>query len=130
MFRKLSTKDQRILTDEVNGIETSGSKAQADAKGAARNDSISQSQEWKNNKDVWVDDIKYAINLNANMETTNKAHQDAWNAVKGNPIAINKLKQLGYTYSAFSGRWTYEPNAKPSTEPRPNPSKGQRVSNF
>lgn len=122
MFKKLSSKDQRILTDEVNGIETSGSKAQADAQGAARNDSISQSQEWKNNKKVWVDDIKSAINLNANKETKDKAHQDAWNAVKGNPTAINNLKSLGYTYSAISGRWSYTPKAKPSTEPKPNPS--------
>lgn len=122
MFKKLSSNDQRILTDEVNGIETSGSKAQADAQGAARNDSISQSQEWKNNKKVWVDDIKSAINLNANKETKDKAHQDAWNAVKGNPTAINNLKSLGYTYSAISGRWTYTPKSKPSPEPKPNPS--------
>lgn len=122
MFKKLSKKDQTILTDEVNGIETSGSKAQADAQGAARNDSTSQSQEWKNNKDVWIGDIKSAINLNANKETKDKAHQDAWNAVKGNPTAINNLKSLGYTYSAISGRWTYTPKSKPSPEPKPNPS--------
>lgn len=133
MFQKLSENDQRKLTDEVNAIETSESKAKADAQGAARNDSITQKQEWNNNRNVWLGAIKSAINLNGNKEQTDKAHQDAYDAVKGNKTALMNLKSLGYTYSDISHRWSYTPKSNPKEEhkqePKNNPSK-KKLANF
>lgn len=129
LFGELSPKDQRFLTNKVNEIETSNSKTKSDAEGAARSNNITQLQEWKNNKQAWVDAIKSAINLNANWETKNKAHKEAYDAVKGNQIARTELNKLGYTYDVNTGRWTY---VKPSTESKPNSSNvsGKKSPNF
>lgn len=129
LFGELSLKDKRFLTNKVNEFETSSSKTKSDAEGVARNNNINQSQEWENNKQAWENAIIEAINSNDNSETKNKAHTEAYDAVKGNPIAIKKLNKLGYTYDARSGRWTYK---KPSTESKPNSSNvsGKKSPNF
>lgn len=126
MFQKLSENDQRTLTDEVNAIETSESKATADAQGAARNYSIAKKQEWDNNRNVWIGAIKSAINLNGTQEQKNKAHEEAYNNVKGNPTALRNLESLGYTYSDISHRWSYTPKSNPKEEPKANPSNGSK----
>lgn len=123
MFKKLSTNDQRILTDEVNGIESSGSKGRAGAQGAARNDSITQAQEWKNNKDSWLKTLNRLIGKTS--ESARKEHEALWNTISGNPYAIKQLEKLhnikwnGYFFEKVN------PEHKPS-----NPSTGTKKADF
>lgn len=123
MFSKLSLADKRALTDEVNGIETSGSKAQADAQGAARNDSITQAQEWKNNKDSWLKTLNKLIGKTS--ESARKEHEELWNKISGNPYAIKQLKNL------HNIKWNGYFFEKVNSEPKPsNPSTGKTIANF